>query len=208
VSFELREGEVLGVIGRNGSGKSTLLLTLAGILRPDAGAVATFGKTATLLTLGAGFEPELTGRENIYLNGAFFGLPKRRMDELLDEIVEFSELGAFVDVPLRKYSTGMRARLGFSIAAHIEPDILLLDEVLGVGDAAFQRKSKAKLEELIGRAKAIVVVTHSMGFVSEACTAALWLDEGRVAGYGPPDDITARYIEDAERHEGPLRSVS
>lgn len=208
VTFEMEEGEILGVVGRNGSGKSTLLLTLAGILRPDRGAVQRFGKTATLLTVGAGFEPRLTGRDNIYLNGAFFGFSKRKMDGLADQIVEFSELGDFIDVPLRNYSSGMRTRLGFAIAAHIEPDILLLDEILGVGDEAFQRKSKAKLDDLMRHAKAIVVVSHSMGFVRDTCTKALWLHEGRVAEYGTPEQVVESYTADAEQRTGPVRSVS
>jgi ABC-type polysaccharide/polyol phosphate transport system ATPase subunit len=146
VSFTVRDGDILGVIGRNGSGKSTLLLALAGIIHPDRGSIETLGLTPTLLTLTTGFEPDLSGRQNIYLQGAYFGFGRSKIDERLDEIIEFSELGSFIDVPIRKYSTGMRVRLAFSIAAHVEPEILLIDEVLGVGDAAFLAKSRAKLE--------------------------------------------------------------
>ena len=207
VSFFTRQGDVLGVIGRNGSGKSTLLLTLAGILRPDTGTISTAGDVSALLTLGAGFEPDLTGRENIYLNGAFLGLPRARIESILDEVVEFSGLGEFIDAPLRKYSSGMRARLGFSIAVHIEPDILLLDEVLGVGDASFKQRSREKLEELIARAATIVVVTHNMAFVTEMCTHALWLDVGGVAGFGEPGTMVERYLERSEQQTGPLRAI-
>jgi ABC-type polysaccharide/polyol phosphate transport system ATPase subunit len=208
VTFEMNEGEILGVVGRNGSGKSTLLLTIAGIVQPDEGTVLTFGGTASLLTLGAGFDPTLTGRDNIYLNGAFFGFSKRKMDARLNEIVAFSELGAFIDAPLRNYSSGMRSRLAFSIAAHIEPDILLLDEVLGVGDESFRQKSRAKLHELITRTKAIVVVSHSMAFVTDVCTKALWLQEGCIAEFGAPDDVVKRYTAAAREPRGPVRSIA
>jgi ABC-type polysaccharide/polyol phosphate transport system ATPase subunit len=208
VSFQVDAGETLGVIGQNGSGKSTLLLAVAGILRPDMGFIETSGRSSTLLTVGAGFEPDLTGRQNIYLNGAYLGFPRATIDERLDEIVEFSDLGEFIDAPLRKYSSGMRARLGFSIAAHVEPEILLLDEVLGVGDAAFRRKSKAKLGELIQRARAIVVVSHSMGFVADTCDRVLWLDRGNAAAFGDPHEVIERYVSETEARKGPLRAVS
>jgi lipopolysaccharide transport system ATP-binding protein len=208
VSFVLRPGEILGVLGRNGSGKSTLLLTIAGILQPDCGRIATFGRTSALLSLGVGFEAEATGRENIYLNAAFLGLSRREIDARCDAIVEFSELGRFIDAPLRTYSNGMRQRLGFSIAAHIEPDILLLDEVLGVGDAGFQAKCIAKLGELIGRARAIVVVTHSPQFVAERCSRALWLHEGAVAAFGRPREVADRYAQSAAELGGPVRQLA
>lgn len=193
VDVFIRLGDSLGVIGQNGSGKSTLLLSLAGVLEPDEGAVRSFGHTTSLLTLGSGFEPELTGRQNVYLNGAYLGLSRAAIEGKLDEIVEFSELGKFADVPLKKYSTGMRMRLAFSIASHIEPDILLLDEVLGVGDAGFQAKSKARLGELMERSKAIVLVSHNMSFVRDMCSHVLWLDQGRVAGFGTPQEVIPRY---------------
>jgi ABC-type polysaccharide/polyol phosphate transport system ATPase subunit len=208
VSFVLRPGEILGVVGRNGSGKSTLLLTIAGLLRPDRGRIATFGRTSALLSLGVGFEPEATGLENIYLNGAFLGLSRRQVDARLDAIVDFSELGQFIDAPLRTYSSGMKQRLGFSIAAHGEPDILLLDEVLHVGDAAFQDKCVAKLEELIGSARAIVVVTHQPTFVAERCSRALWLHEGTVAGFGPPAETVERYVETIAALDAPVRQLA
>jgi ABC-type polysaccharide/polyol phosphate transport system ATPase subunit len=208
VSFTVEEGEVLGVIGRNGSGKTTLLLVMAGILEPDAGTITSFGKTSTLLTLGAGFERDLTGRENIYLNAAFLGFPRRKIEDRIDEIIEFSELDAFIDVPIRKYSSGMRARLAFSIAAHVEPDILLLDEILGVGDASFQRRSREKVEEMMVQAKAIVIVSHSMSFIRGACTKALWLSEGRVAALGEPDEVVEHYLANVDVDSGPVRAVS
>ena len=153
------------------------------------------------------FEAEATGLDNIYLNGAFLGLSKRQIESRRDEIVEFSELGPFIDAPLRTYSNGMQQRLGFSIAAHIEPDILLLDEVLSVGDAAFQAKCVAKLEELIGRARAIVVVTHSTQFVLEKCSRALWLHEGTVGEFGAPLETVERYVETMTKLDGPVRQV-
>lgn len=193
VTFVAREGEIIGVVGRNGAGKSTLLLTIAGILKPDRGVMLTFGRTSTLLTLGAGFDPDLTGRENIFLNGAFLGFRRSKIEEILPDIIEFSGLGAFIDVPLRKYSTGMRTRLGFSIAANVEPQILLLDEVLGVGDPEFQVRSRQRIRELIEKAKAIVIVSQDMSFVEKTCTRALWLHEGRTAAFGEPSDVVARY---------------
>ena len=207
VTFVAERGDVIGVVGRNGSGKTTLLLTIAGILRPDTGLIRTFGRPSTLLTIGAGFEPDLTGRENIFLNAALLGLSRRWIASRLDEIVEFSELDRLIDVPLRKYSTGMRARLGFSIAVHTEPDILLIDEVLSVGDEGFRNKSRAKLEELMRTAHAIVVVSHDMGFVKGSCTKALWLEQGRVAAWGATDDVIARYVESAQEWAGPVRAV-
>jgi ABC-type polysaccharide/polyol phosphate transport system ATPase subunit len=208
VTFSVRAGETVGVIGRNGAGKSTLLHVLSGILSPDEGSVRTFGRTSTLLTLGAGFDPQLTGRENVFLSGAFLGLSQSQLEGCYDAIVDFAELGAFIDVPLRKYSTGMRARLGFSIAVHVEPDILLLDEVFGVGDAAFKEKSREKLAELMDDAKAIVLVSHSMEFVRESCTRALWLEHGSIAALGYPDEVTDAYEENGRRQAGPVRAVS
>ena len=195
VSLEIRKGEIFGIVGANGSGKSTLLLLVAGILKPDAGYVRVNGEISTLLTVGAGFDPELTGRENIYLSGAFLGLTKREIDVRCDGIIQFSELGEFIEVPIRRYSSGMRARLGFSIAVSIEPDILLLDEVLGAGDAAFKDKSKDKLQEVAGKAQAIVVVAHDVKYIQEMCARAMWLQDGRVAAVGDPVEVTEAYIQ-------------
>lgn len=207
VTFALRRGEVLAVVGNNGAGKSTLLETVAGVLRPDAGAITTYGHSATLLTLGKGFELDLSGRENIYLNAAYLGFRTDQIDAHLREIIEFAELGEFIEAPIATYSTGMRARLGFSIAAHLEPEILLLDEVLGVGDAGFQRKSQEKLEELIDRAEAIVVVSHSEAFISRMATRVLWLDGGRVRRYGDTDEVLEEYLEASERFDHPKRET-
>lgn len=194
VTFVADQGDVIGVIGRNGSGKSTLLLTIAGILRPDTGLIRTFGRPSTLLTIGAGFESDLTGRENIYLNAALLGFSRRWIERRVKRIISFSELDRFIDVPLRKYSTGMRARLGFSIAAFTEPDILLIDEVLGVGDETFKQKSRGKILELMGQAKAIIVVSHQMDFVRQTCNKALWLHEGQVAAWGDASEVVERYV--------------
>jgi teichoic acid transport system ATP-binding protein len=197
VDFTVESGEVLGVIGENGSGKSSLLLVIAGVLRPDEGTIEAYGRP-TMLSLGAGFEEDLTGRENVYLNAAFLGFTRKATSRYMDRIVEFSELGSFIDVPLRKYSTGMRSRLGFSIAAHIEPEILLLDEIFAVGDAHFQRKSADKIQELMSQARAIVVVTHDMEFVRQSCTKALWLERGAVAGFGDPNAVVGAYLDQVD----------
>jgi len=208
VSFVVRPGETLAVIGRNGSGKSTLLLALAGIIRPDPGRIDTFGYSPTLLTLTTGFELDLTGRENLFLQGAYFGFGRAKMDELADAIIDFSELGDFIDVPLRKYSAGMRVRLAFSVAAFIEPEVLLIDEVFGVGDAGFIAKSRDKIHELIERSNAIVVATHDMEFVRATCTKALWLNEGHMEAFGDPNEVVDAYVTEARAAEGPVRSLA
>ncbi|MEJ7656425.1 MAG: SRPBCC domain-containing protein [Thermoleophilaceae bacterium] len=195
VTFALRRGEVLGVVGMNGSGKSTLLQVIAGVFPPDAGALTTFGREATLLTIGTGFDPELTGRENIYLGAAYLGFSRLKIESEIDAIIEFSELGRFIEAPVVTYSSGMRARLGFSVAVHLEPQILLLDEILGVGDAGFQRKSQAKLVELTDRAEALVLVSHSDKLIGRMATRVLWLDGGRVRRYGETDEVLEEYLE-------------
>jgi len=195
VSFALRRGEVLGVVGMNGSGKSTLLQVIAGVFPPDAGALTTFGREATLLTLGTGFDPELSGRDNIYLGAAYLGFSRLKIESEIDAIIEFSELGRFIEAPVVTYSSGMRARLGFSVAVHLEPQILLLDEILGVGDAGFQRKSQEKLKELTDRAEALVLVSHSDQLISRMATKVLWLDGGRVRHYGETDEVLEEYLE-------------
>jgi len=193
VDFVLGVGEILGVIGKNGAGKSTLLEVIANIISPDEGAVQVSGRRPTLLTIGAGFERELTGRENIRLNAAYLGFSRKEIDRLVGPIEEFSELGQFLDQPLKTYSTGMHARLGFSIAVHTDPDILLLDEVLSVGDADFQEKSRQRLAEMMSRARAIVVVSHSAGFLEEICSKVLWLEKGLVRGFGDAQPLIAEY---------------
>jgi ABC-type polysaccharide/polyol phosphate transport system ATPase subunit len=207
VSFVVEPGDILGIIGANGSGKSTLLLAIAGVLRPDAGMIYASGRP-TLLTIAAPFETELTGRQNIFLNAAYLGFGRKEISGRVDEIIAFSELGSFIDVPVRKYSAGMRTRLAFAVASHLEPDVLLLDEILGVGDEAFREKSSKKMRSLIEGAKAIVVVTHNMGFVKQMCTKALWLEDGRVAGYGEPAEIVNQYVERSKVSRPAVRSAS
>ncbi len=185
VTFTIRRGETFGIVGANGSGKSTLLMALAGILGADEGSLAIYGNPS-LMTLGAGFQRELTGRQNIFLSAAYMGLTRTETAKVLDEIVEFSELGEFIDVPLRQYSTGMRARLGFSLVAHTNPDILLLDEVLSVGDTGFRDKSLAKMVELIERAGTIIIVSHDPGFLEGFCTRVAWFDKGGLEAIGNP----------------------
>lgn len=189
VSFEVRHGESVGVIGPNGAGKSTLLQVLAGIITPSEGEVMVDGHISSLLTLGVGFDQDLSGTDNIRLAGAFMGLDHREVEDKLPDIVEYAELGEFIDAPIKTYSSGMRARLGFSIATSVEPDILILDEVLSTGDAAFREKSKQRVGELLQEAKAIVLVTHDMNWVKEYCTRAILLERGRIAAEGTPEDV-------------------
>lgn len=193
VSFEVRQGEVLGVIGRNGSGKSTLLKVIARVLRPTAGRVWVRGRVAPLLELGGGFHPELTGRENVFLNAALLGHSRREVTERFDRIVDFAELWEFIDAPLRTYSTGMVARLGFAVATAWEPEVLLIDEVLAVGDQAFQRKCQARLAEFRAAGTTILLVSHSPELIRQMCNRALWLDRGRVRTLGPAGEVAAGY---------------
>ena len=195
VTFQIRHGESLGVLGSNGAGKSTLLLALAGILAPDEGSISVSGRVSSLLTLGAGFEMEISGRENILLIGAFMGIRHRIMLSLSPSIIEFADIGAFIDAPVRTYSTGMRARLGFAIATAIAPDILLLDEVLGTGDEEFRGRSQQRIREMVGRAKAIVLVTHDLTTVTEFCNRALLMERGQVLFEGTPQATVDFYKE-------------
>jgi ABC-type polysaccharide/polyol phosphate transport system ATPase subunit len=192
-SFRVVHGESLAIIGPNGAGKSTLLQVLAGIIRPSEGWVDVTGKVSGLLTLGAGFDTELTGRENILLAGAFLGLDDRITRQILPSVVEFAELGQFIDAPLKTYSSGMRARLGFAIATSVDPDILLLDEVLATGDASFREKSKGRVIELVRDAKAVVLVTHDMNWVKEYCNRAILLENGTLVLEGSPDEVVAMH---------------
>ena len=195
VSVELSHGESLGVIGPNGAGKSTLLQVLAGIMRPSEGTVDVRGQVSGLLGLGVGFDPELSGVENILLGGAFLGIDDAKVQNLLPSIVEFADLGDFIDAPLKTYSSGMRARLGFSIATAVDPDILLLDEVLATGDANFRAKSKERVIELVKGAKGVVLVTHDMDWVREYCNRAILLEKGRVVLEGDPEEVVRLHLE-------------
>ena len=195
ISFEGFSGEILGVIGSNGTGKTTLCRVLGGLLQADRGTVEINGTVSALLALGAGFNPELTGKENIYLNGTMMGLSRKQMKEYYDTILDFSGLQKFIDVPMKKYSTGMRIRLGFSIAAMLAPETLVLDETLSTGDLEFRRRSAAKMEELISRARMIVVVTHDMEFVKKRCTRAIWIDKGLVKASGKPAEVAELYLK-------------
>jgi ABC-2 type transport system ATP-binding protein len=195
VSFEVYEGETFALIGENGSGKSTMLKCLTKILRPNQGTVNVHGKVSALLELGAGFHPELTGRENVFLNGAILGLPQKELRRRFDEIVDFAGVGAFIDEPVKNYSSGMYVRLGFSVAINVDPDVLLVDEVLAVGDEAFQRKCNEKFAELRNQGKTIVLVTHSMGAVQNLCSRAAWFSHGHLMQVGRPKDVIEAYTE-------------
>ena len=193
IDFEAYPGDIVGIVGRNGSGKSTLLRTLAGICEADCGHVEVRGKVGCLLSFGVGFNPNLSGRENVYLNGSILGLRRREIDARFAEIVDFCELGAFIDAPVRTYSAGMRGKLGFSIAIHIDPDVLLLDEVLSVGDSAFRAKAGSILDRFRSAHKTVVIATHSMNLVREACNKALWLHDGEIRAAGDPKQVIAAY---------------
>lgn len=195
VSFQVMQGECLGFIGSNGSGKSTTLALMAGVLKPQVGQLHVEGRVCPLLELGAGFHPELTGRENILLNGILLGLTRRTVLSKLDEIVAFSELEPFLDQPTRTYSSGMLARLGFSVAAHLDPEILLIDELLAVGDLRFQAKCLEKLEQFKKKRVTIVLVSHSLGQVRDFCERVIWLRDGRIAGDGQPGTVISSYEE-------------
>ncbi|HEX5938550.1 MAG TPA: ABC transporter ATP-binding protein [Actinomycetota bacterium] len=189
VTFDVADGSSLGLIGHNGSGKTTLLKCVAGILRPTSGTIRYRGRLAPLLELGAGFHPELTGRENVYLNASFFGLSRHRTDRLIDDIVAFAELEEFMDNQVKFYSSGMLVRLGFAVAVHVDPEVLLIDEVLAVGDEAFQRRCLDRVRRFQSEGRTIVLVTHALDTVREVCDAAVMLDHGRVHATGAPDDV-------------------
>jgi ABC-type polysaccharide/polyol phosphate transport system ATPase subunit len=194
VSFDVPRASTFGVIGENGSGKSTLLKLLAGITRPTRGQLTVHGRVSALIELGAGFHPEISGRENVYINGIMLGLSRRQVEERFDEIVAFAELERFIDAPVKTYSSGMYARLGFAVAIHVDPDVLLIDEVLAVGDEAFTRKCLDKIGEFRRRGKTIVIVTHSLALVEKMCDDVLWLRHGRVADRGDPKRVVDAYL--------------
>lgn len=197
VSFEIPTGGTFGLIGENGSGKSTLLKCIARILRPERGAVATRGKVAALLELGSGFHPELSGRENVYLNGSILGLSKRQLAARFDDIVGFAGLERFIDSPVKNYSSGMYVRLGFSVAINVDPDILLVDEVLAVGDEAFQRKCSEKFADFRKAGKTVVLVSHAMGHLRNMCDEVAWLEHGVVREIGVPGNVVDDYVGEA-----------
>ena len=202
VSFEVEPGGMLGIIGPNGSGKSTILKLITRILEPTSGKITVDGKVSALIELGAGFHPDLTGRENVYLNGSILGLSQEQMDAKFKEIVEFAELERFINVPLKHYSSGMYMRLGFAIAINVEPDILLVDEVLAVGDESFQKKCLAKIEEFKRQGKTMVFVSHSLETVRKLCDQAIWLEQGEIRSIGSPDKVIYDYLDDLRRKEG------
>ena len=195
INVKIKKGETVGLIGVNGSGKSTLLKLMTKIIYPTTGKVITHGKLTSLLELGAGFHQDFTGRENIYFNAAIFGLTKEEIDKRLEDIIEFSELGEFIDNPVRTYSSGMYMRLAFSIAINVDAEILLNDEILAVGDQHFQEKCFKKLEELKNSDKTIVIVSHSLEQIENLCTRAIWIYEGKVEMDAPPKEVIPKYLE-------------
>lgn len=199
VSFKIYKGEKVGIIGYNGAGKSTLLSVITGIYSPDKGVVSTSGNISPLLSLGAGFDYNFSGRKNIILNGAVLGYDKSFLESKMDEIIEFSELGEFIDIPIKNYSAGMLAKLGFSIATAVEPDILIIDEILGVGDVNFQKKSGDKIKSLMDGGTTVLLVSHSIAQIRELCDKAIWIDEGYLREMGEVNKVCDHYLNDAEK---------
>ncbi len=207
VSFAVARGETLGIVGRNGSGKSTMLKLMAGVMAPSQGQVRIHGHVSPLIELGAGFHPDLTGRENVYMNASILGMSSRQIRDRFQGIVDFAELWDFIDTPVKRYSSGMYVRLGFAVAVHCDPDILLVDEVLAVGDAPFQEKCLAKMREFQARGVTIVFVSHALTFVEAFCHRALWVHGGRIMAEGPPHEVVSRYLE-AVTHTPELTAYS
>lgn len=198
ISFSVKKGETLALIGKNGCGKSTLLKLLTKILRPDQGSIELNGRVASIIELGAGFHPDMSGRENIYINASIFGIKKKEVDERIDDIIQFSELEEFIDNPVRTYSSGMYARLAFSVAISIDADILLIDEILSVGDAAFQTKCFNKMKQLKESGITIVMVSHSLDQVQQICDRAIWIEDGRIREEGKPKEVCWNYMAESE----------
>lgn len=194
VSFEVKRGEVIGIIGKNGAGKSTLLKIISNITEPTSGKIEIFGRIASLLEVGTGFNPELTGRENVYLNGTILGMTKKEIDKKFDEIVEFSGVIKFIDTPVKRYSSGMKVRLAFAVAAHLEPEILIVDEVLAVGDAEFQKKCLGKMESITSEGRTILFVSHNMSAIKNLCTKAVLLKDGEIASVGYTKNVIEKYM--------------
>ncbi|HWL94733.1 MAG TPA: ABC transporter ATP-binding protein [Phycisphaerae bacterium] len=207
INLAAHPGETIGIIGRNGSGKTTFLKALAGILAPDRGVIRVEGKVGCLLSFGVGFNAHLSGRENVFLNGSILGMPQRDIAKRLDQIIAFSELGEFIDAPVRTYSAGMRGRLGFSIAIHIDPDILILDEVLTVGDDHFQKKAGSILDRFRESNKTVVIASHSMSLIRRVATRAIWLEKGEIRMAGDPTDVTRAYVADSREQREASNSV-
>src|SRR5699024_1220250 len=208
VNFEIKEGEVVGIIGHNGAGKSTLCKVLTNILQPDEGSIYLDGETTALLGYGTGFNSQLTGTDNIFLNGMLLGIPKKRIKEFYPKIVEFSGLEKAIDRPVKEYSSGMRSRLGFSIAAILQPDIFIIDEALSTGDMAFRQKASEKIQDMMERAKAVIIVTHSLTFVEQLCTRAIWMKQGQIMYDGEPKDAVKAYREDIKETKVKRRKLS
>lgn len=195
VSFSVERGETLGLIGHNGAGKSTMLKVISGILKPTSGSVKCYGNVVPMLELGSGFDMDLTGQENIFLNGAILGYDEKFLKEKYDEIVEFSELGQFIEVPIRNYSSGMLARLAFSVATVVRPDILIVDEILSVGDAQFQEKSRERMLELMGGGTTVLFVSHSIDQIRQMCSRVLWLEQGKLKVVGSANEVCDVYVK-------------
>jgi len=208
VSFDIQPGEVVGIIGRNGAGKSTLLKILSRITKPTLGEVALRGRVGSLLEVGTGFHPELTGRENIYLNGSILGMKRREIDRQFDEIVVFAGIEQFLDTPIKRYSSGMYVRLAFAVAAHLNPEILIVDEVLAVGDQAFQRKCIGRMGEIATSGRTVLLVSHDLPMLAKLSTSAVWLDRGQVMEAGAPSEVIAHYCELASRAGEPSARAS
>ncbi len=202
VSFEVQKGEVIGIIGRNGAGKSTLLKILSRITTPTEGTVEVHGRIGSLLEVGTGFHPELSGRENIYLSGSILGMKRSEIDAKFDEIVRFAEMEKFLDTPVKRYSSGMYVRLAFAVAAHLEPEILIVDEVLAVGDAAFQKKCLGKMGDVAKEGRTVLFVSHNMSAVASLCTRGLLVSDGRVVAEGDVQQIISEYLESSAELDG------
>ncbi|MBQ6126251.1 MAG: ABC transporter ATP-binding protein [Erysipelotrichaceae bacterium] len=199
VSFDIEKGETFGLIGNNGAGKSTTLKLISGIIKPTSGTIITRGNIVPMLELGAGFDLELTGKENIYLNGAILGYSKEYLESKYDEIVDFAEIGRFIEMPLRNYSSGMKTRLAFSIASIVKPEILIVDEILSVGDAAFQEKSLNRMKELMSGGATVLFVSHEIEKIEEMCTKAVWLDHGKIVMIGDAVEVCRAYKKEQEK---------
>ena len=192
-TFEVMPGEVMGIIGPNGAGKSTLLKILSRIIEPTSGRVELYGRVASLLEIGTGFHPDLSGRENVFLNGAILGMKRREIYSKFDEIVAFAEVEKFIDTAVKHYSSGMYLRLAFAVTAHLDPEVMIVDEVLAVGDANFQKKCLRKMDEVTGNGRTVLLVTHSLGMVTQLCRRAILMTEGRIHNMGPADEVVANY---------------